>query len=308
MSAQKVFTQRNRMKQPQYVVEGKTPATFGLLPTNPVFSAIGCNTIIDDGSSPITAEQRQSGDLDRKRKDKIATNAPMTLKMQMTLSDLSLLQWALTKPEDPYIDDSPDESRYFTDSYRDIDDVQIYRRFIGCKPTGWNFSEDRLGYRTLEIPCICKQILEDATPPDIGTGSFAVANPNPPYTHKDAGVSPFLYNGEGFSSANFISSGTLPQAPQDAIGSEDTLFTVPSQRVINGSISIFKKNEELQALAKSVDFSDDAVYTFDSAEALSIALTNFLWLPSNEELSGDSSAATMENKSYEANSVEVIDA
>jgi len=305
---QKIITQRSRVKQPQYISEGITPATFGIIPTNPVFTAIGCNTILVDNSSPITAEQRQSGNIDRIRKDLIATGASMTIKMQMTFFDLPLLQWATTKPVIPNVVGTPDESRSFIDSYLDVDDNEIFRQFLGCKPTGWNFSEDRLGYLTLEITCTCKQILESDTPVDEGTGTFAPANLVAPYTHNDAGMLPFLYDGVGFTANNFISSGTLTQTPQDVLGSNTTLWTTPTMRVITGSISIYKKNADLQDLAKNVDESNDAVYTFDAANALSISLTDFLWLPSNEELSGDDATATMENKSYEANEIVIIDA
>lgn len=303
---QKIITQRNRVKQPQFVSEGITPATYGVTPTNPVFIAIGRNTIIDDNSSPNSAEQRQSGNVDRNRKDFISKNATMTLKLQMTTLDVGLLRWATTKPVDPFIIGTPDESRTFIDSYLNISDTEIFRQFLGCKPTGWSFTEDRAGYLVLEITCSCQQILESPTSPIIGTGSFAAVNSIAPYTHRDAGALPFLYNGEGFTSSNFISTGTLAQAAQDALGSDVTLYQVPTQRVITGSISIYKKNEELQERAKNVDESNDASYTFDSAQALSISLTNFLWLPSTEELSGDDAAATMENKSYEANAVAVV--
>ncbi len=304
---QKILTQRNRVKQPQYVSEGLTPATFGVTPNNPVFTAIGCNAILTDTSSPVTAEQRQSGDIDRKRKDFISFNNTMSIKLQMTFLDLNLLQWALNKPETPNVLDTPDESRTFFDSYTDIDGNEIYRQFLGCKPLSWNFSEDRAGFLTLEIPCSCKEILESTSPVNEGSGSFASSNLLAPYTHRDAGPLPFLYDGTGFSSSSFSSTGVLTQAVQDALGSDVTLWTTPTQRSIAGSISIYKKNADLQNAAKSVDTTNDAVYTFDAANALSISLTEFLWLPSTEELSGDDATATMETKSYEANNVSVED-
>lgn len=305
---QQIITQRNRVKQSQYVSEGITTATYGITPTNPVFTAIGCNTILVDNSSPNTAEQRISGDVDKKRKDFISSNSSMTIRTQMTFLDLALLQWVTTKPETPNVIDTPDESKTFIDSYLDVDGNEITRQFLGCKPTGWTFSEDRAGYLTLEITCSCKEILESPTPVAIGTGSFAAANLIAPYTHRDAGVLPFLYDGVGFTTSNFSSTGTLVQAMQDVQGSDTTLYAVPTQRTIAGAISIYKKNADLQNLAKTVDNSKDAVYTFDAANALSISLTEFLWLPSNEELSGDDAAATMENKSYEANGIVVVDA
>lgn len=306
--SQDIITQRNRVKQPQYVSEGLTHPTYGIIPTNPAFIAIGCNTIITDNSSPNIVEQRQSGNVDRKEKKFISTNASMTLRTQMTFLDLALLQWAMNAPETPHILGTPDESRAFIDSYTDVDGNELTRQFLGCKPTGWNFSEDRLGYLILEITCSCKEILESVTPIDIGTGSFAAANLISAYTHRDAGALPFLYDSVGFSTNNFISTGTLTQSVQEPQGSDVMLFATPSLRIISGSVSIYKKNADLQELAKTVDESKDAVYTFDAANALSISLTNFSWLTSSEDLDGDDGVAIMENKNYEANEIVVVDA
>jgi len=304
---QKIITQRNTVKQPQFVVEGITTASYNLQPTNPAFIPIGHNTMLVDTSAPLTVEQAQSGDVDRREKTRIAKKFTMTIQTQMTFLELSLLQWALVKPVIPFAADTPDESRYFFDSYLDINDVEIFRKFSGCKPISWNFAEDRAGYRVLEITCECADIVEDAVLPVLGSGSFAGANSNPSYKHQDAGPLPFLYDGEAFTSSNFISTGTLVQAPQDAIGNETTLYTVPTQRRIAGSMSIYKKGNALQNDAKAVDESKDAVFTFDAAQGLSIAFTKFLWLPSNEPRSGDDSAAIMENKSYESEAVTVVD-
>jgi len=303
---QKIITQRNRIKQPQYVSEGLTTATYGIIPTTPIFTAIGCNTILVDNSAPITAEQRQSGEVDRIRKDLVSELNTMTIRMQMTFLDLALLQWVTTKPVTPNIVDTPDESKAFIDSYNDVDGNELTRQFLGCKPISWSFTEDRVGYLILEITCSCTQILETPSPAYTGTPTFAEVNPNPPYTHRDAGLLPFLYDGVGFSTSNFTSTGTITQAMQDPHGSDTTLWATPTQRSIAGSLGIYKKNADLQNLAKAVDESKDAVYTFDAANSLSISLTNFLWLPSNEELSGDDAAATMENKSYEANGIVVV--
>jgi len=66
MPAIDITTARDEQKPPQFVVEGNTPATFGITPTNPAFSHAGRNSRLVEGAAPTVAELREAGDTDRK--------------------------------------------------------------------------------------------------------------------------------------------------------------------------------------------------------------------------------------------------
>jgi len=65
MSAQKMLSNKNIKKHPQFVVEGNTPATYGTTPTNPDFTAPGSDTTLEITNSPEFVDNRYGGKIDR---------------------------------------------------------------------------------------------------------------------------------------------------------------------------------------------------------------------------------------------------
>jgi len=309
MSAIKFITQRSRVKQPQFVSEGVTPATYGIIPTNPVLLALGRDTVLVDNSSPEAAELRQAGDVDREDKTFLTEGAGVTMRTKLTLADgdIQLLKTIFDKPQDPtFIVDTPDESLAFIDSYLDSAGTEIFRQFLGCKPISYSLSLTREGYYELEISYSSKTILESSATPVIGSGSFATSNTLTPLTHNDSGAAPFFYAGSAISIQNITFTGTFNQGEQDALGSPQMLYAIPTQRIITGSAAIYKTDETFQEEAKAVDSSNSAAFTINASPAIVINLSNFLWLVSAEELTGDDAAATLENKSFEAEKVSLF--
>jgi len=309
MAAQKLITQRNTKKHPQYVVEGMTAATYGIIPATPTAKALGINAIIINNSDPIAVEQVEAGKFDRSKKNKISENVSITIRYNMTKSvndTDTLLSIGNTVTFPTYSAKTPDESRVYFDSYIDNSNVEIYRTFLGCKVTSWTYTIDRAGYVTMEINYFCKLAIENSTVPT-GVGSTTItfvttALTDDAYKHGDAGATPFTYDAVAKSFSTITITCTITEAPQDAIGTETALNVTPTTRRITGSISLYKLGNAFQVNALALT-PEPAVYTFDSSAASTMTFTDFLFLPSNEEFSGDDATALMEIKSFEADAL-----
>lgn len=307
---QKVLTQRNRIVQPQYSIEGITPATFAVVATNPTLKVFGNNVILIDNSAPVTQDKNTAGNYDKLGKTKLAELNTVTIQYQFTKSenDSELVEWALASipvgdAATVYKNFTPDESRAFFDSYENSAGVQIFRQFLGCKPQSITITVNRTTVLTVEIICSCKSILEDSTGPTLGTSSFATANTAALYTQKDGGGIAISLSGVQIGVSTWSITASITQVQEDAIGFERTLYSVPSKRVVTGSLSIYKKDEALQAAAKAVTASGALVVTLDSITATKkvITIPAVLFLPSNEPIDGDSADGIIETKSIEAN-------
>jgi hypothetical protein len=150
----------------------------------------------------------------------------------------------------------------------------------------------------LEIPMSCKTITIDGTGPTIGSGSYGTALTGTPLTHADAAAAPMTYNSGTLELRNFSLSGTNTMGIQDSLGSTNDLYREVTQQSYSGSCSIFKSDdtEDTDARART---ERTVTYIVDSGQ-ITITLTRFSFLPSGEEMSGDSADATMENKNFEA--------
>jgi len=309
--SQNIITQRNAKKHPQYVVEGITAATYGIIPATPTTKLIGNNAEIVNNDNPIAVEKVEAGNFDRITKDKISEDVNITVRYNMTksTSDTNTLKSLYNTVGFPlYLAQTPDESRTYFDSYIDNANNEIYRTFLGCKPTSATYNIDRLGYVTMEINYFCKQAIESTTIPT-GLSSTVItfqtgATTENNYKHADASTLPFVYNSAAQSFSTLSITITFTIAPQDAIGTTTTLNVTPTTRRITGSISLYKKNSANQNFATALT-SHTAVFTFDSLESNTFNFTDFLFLPSNEPLLGDDDAAIMEVKSFEAGGVTV---
>jgi len=309
--SQNILTQRNAKKHPQYVIEGTTAATYGIIPATPTTKLLGINGVIINNDNPIAVEKVEAGKFDRIKKDKISEDVNITIRYNMTksISDTDTLEGLYDTVAFPtHITKTPDESRTYFDSYIDNSGTEIFRTFLGCKPTSATFTTDRLGYVTMEINYFCKLAIESTTLP-VGVGSTVItfqtgATTEDAYKHGDAGPAPFIHNGTSQSISTISITVTFTVAPQDALGTTTALNVTPTTRRITGSVSIYKKNSANQNFATNLTVHT-TVYTFDTIAASTFNFTDFLFMPSNEEFLGDDAAALMEVKSFEANSVTV---
>lgn len=309
--SQNIITQRNAKKHPQYVIEGITAATYGIIPATPTTKLLGNNAEIVNNDNPIAVEKVEAGNFDRITKDKISEDVNITVNYNMTksTSDTDTLKGLFDTVGFPtYLAKTPDESRTYFDSYIDNSGTEIFRTFLGCKPTSATYNIDRSGYVTVQINYFCKLAIESIVLP-VGTGSTVItfqdgATTEDNYKHADAGPAPFVHDGTAQSISIISITVTFTAAPQDALGTTTALNVTPTTRRVTGSVSIYKKNSDNQNFATALT-THTAVFKFDSAANSTFDFTGFLFLPSNEPFLGDDAAALMETKSFESTGVTV---
>jgi len=295
MAASTMVTQRDIVKEPQFVVEGITVAAYGVTPTNPAFTAFGQNASAVKGADPTGAEKRISGNVDRQEKTKTREKNSVTVKFLMLTGDEAILARAQNLPNGI---NTPDESISLFYSYNDDAGVETFEQFLGCKPQTSTLTIDNEGYVILEITYSCKTITIDTAGPSIGTGSFAAANAGTPLKGDDGGAAPFTYNAVAFEQKGFSISVAFTEAVQDASGVQTDLFRRPTQRTISGTIDLFKKSDIFDVDARAI-VTRAASLVVDTGQ-ITGTFTRFLFLPTGEEITGDISDATIESKPFEA--------
>lgn len=301
MSAQNIITQRNLIKKPQFVTEGITAATYGVTPTNPVFIQVGQDASLVEESNPTVAENRIVGDVDRKETTKTFEENTVKFMAKLMAVDKTTLQWLMNKPVIPETINTPDESRTWTWSYSSDAGAEIFKTYRGCKPIDYSISVDTEGYLILECT-LSFDTITNATPL-IGTGSFGTDLVGTPLIHTDAGANPFMYNGQAVSIETFTLSGNYTMAHQNALGTVKPLYMKATMRALSGNIVIYKQDETLQVDARAAT-EREVIFILDTGN-LVISYSTFKLMPSGEELKGDTSEATKENKSWEAGAVEI---
>lgn len=295
MPASAMVTQRDIKKEPQFVVEGITAALYGITPTDPAFTAFGQDASLVKAPDPTAVEKRIGGKIDRQGKTKTREKNTVTLKFKMLSGDEPVLARAQNLPAGI---NTPDESISMFWSYDDDAGVEVFEQYLGCKPQTSTLTIDNEGYIILEITFGCKTITIDGVGPTLGTGSFATPNAGTPLIHDDGGAAPFVYNSVAREQKGFSITVAFNEAVQDVSGVKTDLFRRPTQRIITGSIDLFKQSDILDADARLVT-PRTAVLTVETGQIVG-TFTRFLFMPTGEELAGDISDASIETKNFEA--------
>lgn len=299
MSAIDVNTQRDVVKQVQSVVEGNTPATYGVTPTDPAFLPHGRNARLIEGAAPIKNELREVGDVNRIDVTKTREVNTVTYRAFFLTADEALLASAMNEPAGAL---TPDESKTMFWS-RNLLGVETFISYTGCKPESVTLIDDNVGYLTLEIVYSYKVRTEDTSGPTIGSGSYATPNTATPLTHLDGGTGKFLYDSVAKEQQGYTVNVVHQVANQDENGSVVDLFRKPVIRILTGTMNLFKKELADQADALAVT-PRPGVLTIDTGQIV-LTYTNMLYLPDSPEVSGDSAVASIARKAYEADDLVV---
>ena len=293
------ISQRDVKKLPQYVVEGATRATFGLMPANPAFVPIGKDPQLEDTSGAESVERRSAGNVDREGLDLQRNPQMLNLDWEAVPDDLALLRKFIDKPNGA---NTPDESLTILDQYDDVSANILYRAFTGCKPQSVTLTKTNNGYITAAATLKYLTRTISAAGPEIGTGSYGVPAVVAPIAQHDSGENWFSYDGAYLPCKGF--NITVANAPGniDSSGSKHDLYYKPVLRSVSGSVDIFKQNEDIQndALAQT-----PRAVTVKISAALSLTLTKLVFTPSDPKKSGKASDATIETKSWTADSVAI---
>ena len=295
MPAQRLVTQRHYTVQPQYVVEGHTPATYGVTPTLPVYVQALADASLEQTSSPTTAVSRQTGDPDRQQSDLVRKGNSVVLRGKLQDADESLLTWATKKPDG--LAGGPDESRTFLNAYKNSAGNTVYQVWKGCKPTNCVVSVTA-DYTTVELTMSYLSREETETAQTTLDSSITHA----PLTQADVPSSGFSYNGSAQEFKTGSVTVSYEEAMQDSAGSVEVLYRSPATRTVSGSLDLFKTGGSNEDDAEA-HTARAAVLRLSASITLTFA--GLVWEQSGEDVRGDSSEATMETRAFTADSVTV---
>lgn len=288
-------TQRDNIKPPQYVTEGTTAATYGMTPNNPVFTQALKDATISDSSTPTTVDVRIAGKAyNRVEKKKVREVNTLTLKGYLREADKNLLKLAANETGDNNIDTS------FTllQSRRDTSGTEQYYLYKGCKIGTLSLSIDNNGQIMADFSIRFKNREVTSTTPNNTAGAIKDTDTGEILTHLDVG---FVYNGASVSHRTATITVTWESAIHDAAGSLQDLYCKAARGLVSGSFDLFSRGDAIQAEALAVT-ARSAIVTIST---ITLTFTGFVFDPSAEEVKGDSADATIESKSFEANSVVV---
>ena len=300
-------TQADQNKEVQSVIEGDnltTPTTYGVIPVNPAFVAVG-----PDGASlissyaPIKIERRKTGNRDRVGKTTHKKKYTARLIFKASDSNVPLQKWCTNKSLITDLD-TPAASRTFVQSYN-VKGVQTYEILKGCHPTRVNKVIKKDGETMYTVDLRVRERLESiATDGGItlGTGSFASPDTGAPWKADDGGLNHFLHNAIAYAINDMSIDIEHQYAVSDPTESLFDLYANESIRNVSGSVSVIKSDSVLLT-----DAFADAVRSMSvvlKAAQLTDSFTNVLIdAPSGVSLSPTDSAGFIETFNFEADSV-----
>lgn len=295
MGAQAVITQRDIDKVPQFVVEGKTVATYAVTPSSPQFAQALCDAILVDAASHSTVDGKTAGDVDRQDRKITRQNNLVILRGKLQATDEALLKWCMSKPSDA--DGSPDESREFIQAYKNNEGNVTYQTWKGCKPQSCTLAITP-DYTTFEVTMTYHSRTESTTARTTVDSTITYS----PLMNDDVPDDSWTYNSVAAEYRTASVTVSFDEGPQDSAGTTNILWRRPTMRHVSGSIDLFKKSGAIQAdaLAQTARAASLKVST-----GITLTFGDLVMEPSGEDIRGDHSDAVIESKSFTAKSVTV---
>ena len=305
-----VITNLDRVNVPQSAGEGATEATWGVSPSFGYLAHLH-NASLEENTSEETLKLRVGGKEDVQRTDRVGETVSVKLKGYLTkaATDKNLLSWAMSPLAGA---GTAIESRTFFDSYKDANGNTIYKIYKGCMPSDITITTDRSDYDRVELNMVCKEIVESAVSPisgDDGEGNPyvpAVELADVPLTHVDQGdgeADGFQWDGTKQKQNAFAITVSHEFATDDSSGSIGITYREPTQRTINGSVTLFKQSDIIQKAARA---QTQKTASFKISDTITLGTTSIRFMPSSETEEGNTSNATMENKTWEANDLTIL--
>ena len=235
------MSDNNIKKFPQCVIEGHTPAKYGVIPTNPDFEAIGQMAMLTDTTSPEFIENNFGGDYDRQGVFKVFEDVKADYEGRLLPTQTDMIKWAFSKPAEAAL--TPRESRSWLDSYLNNAGTEIFRLWKAAIPESATIELVPRTPTMLKITMTAKTYTEGTSHGiTLGTGAFdAGQGPGTPLSYKDAGK--FVYDGMDVPFRNFTINANFAHEVQDSNGSENIVYRQAGRRTINGSVDIFKTGQ-----------------------------------------------------------------
>ena len=309
VSAFVMSTQADRKKEVQSIIEGDnltTPGTYGVIPANPNFTAVG-----PDGGTlvvkyePSRTIRRKAGNLDRNGKTTNKKKYTATLTFKASDNNLALQKWCINKSAITDTD-TPAASRAFLHSYT-VGGTETYEVVTGCHPTKCTITLNAEGEISYSVELMCRNReqsqLTDAT--DIftlGTGSFASADTAAPWVSSDGGVNHFTFKAVNYAIESMTIDITHEYAMADPTESQLILFAQEGLRDVSGSVTIIKSGVVVSDTAFADELNSMSIVLKSGQLTLSFVDTIFE-SPQGVEIDPNSADKFVDDYAYEASSV-----
>ena len=300
-------TQADQNKEVQSVIEGDnltTPTTYGVIPVNPAFVAVG-----PDGASlissyaPIKIERRKTGNRDRVGKTTHKKKYTARLTFKASDNNVPLQKWCTNKSLITDLD-TPAASRTFVQSYN-VKGVQTYEILKGCHPTRVNIGVNKDGEIIYTVDLRVRERLESiATDGGItlSTGSFASPDTAAPFKADDGGLNHFVHNSIAYALDGMSIDIEHIYAVSNPTESQLDLYANESMRNVSGSVSVIKSDSVL--LTDAFADTSRAMSLVLKAATTTLSWTNVLFEnPSGIGFSPTDSGAFIETFNFEADTI-----
>ena len=304
VSAHNVTTQRDIVKELQFVTEGdsvSSPALYGVTPTTSTFALVGNNTEINIQPDVQHMDVAVLGSEDVIEAVKTQSLYAFTIRNNPINLDL----WAYLWNASGGGADSPDSSLSFTYSYN-LGGTEYYQHMRGCRPTSGTLNVSR-GVWEQSMTFIAKDITIPATSTgDGGTPVYTSAETSSaPIVHSDGGGSPFTWNSVGFGERSFSTTVSRNMAVMAVNGETDITYTKANDRSINFTTDVFAgtgSNETAMYTDYEGKTARAASYKFTSSPSKTLTFTNSVITDYSYTHSAGSSDALIESISCRAES------
>jgi len=238
VSAHNVTTQRDIVKELQFVTEGNSvtaPALYGVTPTGSTFALVGNNSEINIQPDVQHMDVAVLGSEDVIDAVKTQSLYAFTIRNNPINLDLWKYLWNSSGTGAS----SPDSSLSFTYSYN-LGGTEHFQHMRGCRPTSGTLSVSR-GVWEQSMTFIAKDITIPSTSTgDAGTPTYQTAETTAsPIVHSDGGGSPFTWNGVGYGERSFSTTVSRGMAVMAVNGENDITYTKANDRSINFTTDVF---------------------------------------------------------------------
>ena len=238
VSAHNVTTQRDIVKELQFVTEGNSvtsPALYGVTPTSSTFALVGNNTEINIQPDVQHMDVAVLGSEDVIDAVKTQSLYAFTIRNNPINLDLWKYLWNSSGTGAG----SPDSSLSFTYSYN-LGGTEHFQHMRGCRATSGTLSVSR-GVWEQSMTFIAKDITIPATSTgDGGTPVYATTETtSSPIVHSDGGGNPFTWNTVNYGERSFSTTVTRNMAVMAVNGENDITYTKANDRSITFTADVF---------------------------------------------------------------------
>lgn len=230
-------TTQDIVKPLQYIEEGTTAASFGVMPTSPTFVAAGINTEVSLDPDIQKEDVLTLGKLDIH--EQVKTGERFAFNLKSDISDLVLANYGVNTPNGT---GTIDASVAFLYSFN-IDGTEQFQTMLGCRPSSTSLSVDRGNWK-LDQTWVCQEITDPAASGPAGS-TFITAPPSAaPITHADQ-ADPFTWDAVVYDTSSISLSVAFDLAQLEVNGQLQIQESRAATRRITADVEVYLKDNLL---------------------------------------------------------------